>query len=50
MRARDAACVQPRSPYRLTPDMWLTRRFDGELNGLANAETMLAELGKCLKV
>jgi len=38
-----------RSPYRLTPDMRLTRRFDGELNGLANAETMLAELGKCLK-
>ena len=39
-----------RSPYRLTPDMRLTRRFDGDLNGLANAETMLAELGKCLKV
>jgi transcription-repair coupling factor (superfamily II helicase) len=39
-----------RSPYRLTPDMRLTRRFDGELNGLANAETMLVELGKCLKV
>jgi transcription-repair coupling factor (superfamily II helicase) len=37
------------SPYRLTPDMRLTRRFDGEGNGLTNAETTLAELGKCMK-
>jgi transcription-repair coupling factor (superfamily II helicase) len=38
-----------KSPYRLTPDMRLSRRFDGEANGLANAETMLGELSKCLK-
>jgi transcription-repair coupling factor (superfamily II helicase) len=38
-----------RSPYRLTPDMRLSRRFDGESNGLANAETLLSELSKCLK-
>ncbi len=38
-----------RSPYRLTPDMRLSRRFDGESNGLANAELLLAELSKCLK-
>jgi transcription-repair coupling factor (superfamily II helicase) len=38
-----------RSPYRLTPDMRLTRRFDGTESGLANAETMLAELAGCLK-
>jgi transcription-repair coupling factor (superfamily II helicase) len=37
------------SPYRLTPDMRLTRRFDGESNGLSNAETVLAELSKRLK-
>jgi transcription-repair coupling factor (superfamily II helicase) len=39
----------PRSPYRLTPDMRLSRRFDGESNGLANAEALLSELSKCLK-
>ncbi len=39
-----------RSPYRLTPDMRLVRRFDGdESNGLANAETVLAELARCLR-
>jgi transcription-repair coupling factor (superfamily II helicase) len=36
----------PKSPYRITPDMRLTRRFDGEGNGLLNAETMLGELAK----
>lgn len=39
----------PRSPFRITPDMRLTRRFDGGGNGLANADAMLAELAKCLK-
>jgi transcription-repair coupling factor (superfamily II helicase) len=38
-----------KSPYRLTPDMRLTRRFDGTESGLANAETLLGELAKCLK-
>jgi transcription-repair coupling factor (superfamily II helicase) len=38
-----------RSPYRLTPDMRLTRRFDGTESGLANAETVLGELAGCLK-
>jgi transcription-repair coupling factor (superfamily II helicase) len=37
------------SPYRLTPDMRLSRRFGGEANGLVNAETVLGELAKCLK-
>jgi transcription-repair coupling factor (superfamily II helicase) len=37
-----------KSPYRLTPDMRLTRRFDGEHNGLANAESVLADLARCL--
>jgi transcription-repair coupling factor (superfamily II helicase) len=37
------------SPYRLTPDMRLTRRFDGHGNGLVNAETLLADLAKCLR-
>ena len=40
----------PKSPYRLTPDMRLTRRFDGVGNGLENVETVLADLAKCLKV
>src|SRR5262249_21645366 len=39
----------PRSPYRLTPDMRLSRRFDGDETGLANAETLLADLAKCVK-
>jgi transcription-repair coupling factor (superfamily II helicase) len=38
-----------KSPYRLTPDMRLTRRFDGTESGLANAEATLAELASCLK-
>jgi transcription-repair coupling factor (superfamily II helicase) len=48
----------PKSHYRLTPDMRLTRRFDApapgkpgapDANGLTNVETVLAELAKCLK-
>jgi transcription-repair coupling factor (superfamily II helicase) len=46
----------PRSPYRITPDMRLTRRFDaaaGTANatadGLANAEAMLADVAKCVR-
>ncbi len=38
-----------KSPWRLTPDMRLTRRFDGTLAGIANCETMLNDLAKCLK-
>ncbi len=48
----------PRSPYRLTPDMRLSCRFDllprgqeipkGQ-NGLTNAEALLADLAQCLK-
>jgi hypothetical protein len=40
------------SPYKLTPDMRLTRRFDGSGgadNGLVNAEAMLVELSRCWK-
>ncbi len=40
---------QKSSPYKLTPDMRLTRRFDGENNGLVNAEEMLVELSRCWK-
>jgi transcription-repair coupling factor (superfamily II helicase) len=52
----------PKSSYRITPDMRLTRRFDdgaGARNagrstaeagdGLVNAETMLADVAKCIK-
>lgn len=39
----------PKSPYRLTPDMRLTRRFEGSGSGLSNAEELLAALGRCLK-
>jgi len=42
-----------KSPYRLTPDMRLTRRFDlrGEEAGdaIQNCEKMLGEIAKCLK-
>jgi transcription-repair coupling factor (superfamily II helicase) len=43
-----------RSPYRLTPDMRLVRRFDvqkgeGGGNGLTNVETVLAEIASCIK-
>ena len=37
------------SPFKLTPDMRLSRRFDGTGNGLANCEGMLGELSKCWK-
>jgi transcription-repair coupling factor (superfamily II helicase) len=37
----------PKSPYKLTPDMRLSRRFDGE-DGLANAEAVLSDLARCL--
>ncbi len=48
--AKIAAMVRaPKSPYRLTPDMRLVRRFDGTASGLANAETLLADLAGCLK-
>jgi len=36
-----------KSPYRLTPDMRLTRRFEGDGDGLTNAEAVLADLAKC---
>ena len=39
----------PKSPYRLTPDMRLVRRFDGVRNGLANVEATLGELARCWK-
>ncbi len=36
--------------WRLTPDMRLSRRFDGAAgDGLSNAETALAELSGCMK-
>lgn len=37
------------SPYKITPDMRLSRRFDGASNGLVNAETILMELSRCWK-
>ena len=37
------------APWKITPDMRLTRRFDGSANGLVNAETMLVELSRCWK-
>ncbi len=43
---------KPKSPYRLTPDMRLTRRFDmqdEEQGGLANAQALLQELAQCMK-
>jgi transcription-repair coupling factor (superfamily II helicase) len=41
--------AQKKSPYRLSPDMRLIRRFDGLKGAIENAETMLSELSKCLK-
>ena len=38
----------PKSPYKLTPDR-LTRRFDGNADGLVNCETMLVELSRSWK-
>ncbi len=40
---------RPRSPFRLTPDMRLTRKFDGTGDAIANAEKMLQEIAPCLK-
>jgi transcription-repair coupling factor (superfamily II helicase) len=37
------------SPWKITPDMRLTRRFDGTDTGLVNAEAMLVELSRCWK-
>jgi len=37
------------SPYKLTPDMRLSRRFDGSSNGLENCETVLVELSRSWK-
>lgn len=37
------------SPWKITPDMRLTRRFDGDVDGLVNAEAMLVELARCWK-
>jgi len=37
------------SPWKITPDMRLTRRFDGAASGLVNAEQMLVELSRCWK-
>ncbi|AKU95894.1 Transcription-repair coupling factor [Labilithrix luteola] len=43
----------PRSPYKITPDMRLTRRFEPTReqtgDGLANCETVLGELSRCWK-
>ena len=38
----------PRSPWRLTPDMRLSRRFEGGAGSLANAEVVLEELARCV--
>ncbi len=37
-----------KSPYRITPDMRLSRRFESG-DGLVNAEAMLADVAKCVK-
>ncbi|MBL8604181.1 MAG: transcription-repair coupling factor [Myxococcales bacterium] len=37
-------CATRKSPWRLTPDMRLTRRFEGGSEGIANAEKTLSEL------
>jgi transcription-repair coupling factor (superfamily II helicase) len=47
-----ALVAQKKSPYRLSPDGRLTRRVletEALSNGLVLADTMLDELGKCLK-
>jgi transcription-repair coupling factor (superfamily II helicase) len=36
-------CAAKKSPYKLTPDLRLTRRF-GEGDGISNAEKLLADL------
>lgn len=37
------------SPWKITPDMRLTHRFDGTANGLVNAEATLVLLSRCWK-
>jgi transcription-repair coupling factor (superfamily II helicase) len=37
------------SPFKLTPDMRLSCRFDGAANGIETCEAMLAELSRCWK-
>jgi transcription-repair coupling factor (superfamily II helicase) len=41
--------AQRKSPYRLSPDMRLVRRFDATRGAVDNVETVLADLAKCLK-
>ncbi len=50
--ARVMALVQQKnSPYRVTPDMRIQRRFgEGQANGLVNADAVLADLAKCMRV
>ncbi len=44
-----ALVKEKNSPYKITPDMRLSRRFDGTANGLVNAEKMMMELARCWK-
>jgi transcription-repair coupling factor (superfamily II helicase) len=37
------------SPWKLTPDMRLSCRFDGAQNGIETCEAMLSELSRCWK-
>ena len=43
----------PKSPFKITPDMRLTRRFDERrepmVDGIASCEAMLGELARCWK-
>jgi transcription-repair coupling factor (superfamily II helicase) len=39
----------PKSPYKITPDMRLTRRFDGTGDGIASCEALLGELARAYK-
>jgi transcription-repair coupling factor (superfamily II helicase) len=41
-------CAGKKSPYRLTPDLRLSRRF-GEGDGITNAEKMLAEISHLIQ-
>jgi transcription-repair coupling factor (superfamily II helicase) len=49
--AKVMALIQKKgSPYRMTPDMKLTRRFgDEQADGLQNAEIVLQDLAGCLR-
>ncbi|MCS6898674.1 MAG: transcription-repair coupling factor [Polyangiaceae bacterium] len=49
--AKVMALIQKKgSPYRMTPDMKLTRRFsDEQVDGLQNAEMVLQDLAACLR-